>query len=212
MVDLEAKMIALDKKINQPDKKLIALDRKIEKLEAADHSETIAKLDAERAELKIQHSQLSSDIMKFQEVGKISTRIAELTQEESTLAQMYEEWDAKKFMVESFIRAKVELLDKRVVRALGIKGLGVKMFSPLLNGGLMQICEVTYDGIPFQRVNRSRQIKIGLELIGVLAKHWQISPVVFIDNSEAVNELPEVDFQTIGLRVSNDTKLTVTLL
>jgi hypothetical protein len=121
----------------------------------------------------------------------------------------YEQIETEMFMLENFIRARVEMLNQKVIDALGIDGLAVKMFQPQINGGLKECCEFTFEGIPFQQVNKSRQIIVGMQLIEVLSKHYGVSLPLFVDNSESCNFLPEVPYQVISLRVTEDETLTV---
>jgi hypothetical protein len=181
----------------------------VETLRGADHSEEIAALVARNKEISQTYKELGADINKFETVSVLTARIDELTQQETTLAMSYEEVELEKFMLEEFIRARVNMLNDKVIRALDIPGLSVKMFDNLLNGGIKEICEFTFNGVPFQRVNRSQQIIVGLRLIEVMSKFYGVELPVLIDNIECVNELPEFSFQIIGLAVTNDKVLKV---
>jgi hypothetical protein len=121
----------------------------------------------------------------------------------------YEDVEMEKFLLEDFIRARVNMLNDKVVRALNVPGLAVKMFQPQINGGLKEVCEFTFEGIPFGRLNSSRRAKVGLSLIKEMSKFYGVELPVFLDNSESINEVGDYGFQLIELKVTEDKILKV---
>ncbi len=71
-----------------------------------------------------------------------------------------------------------------------------------MNGGLKEVCEFTYNGVPYANISNSEQIKVGLRLIERLAKWKEVMLPVFVDNSESCTEYPDTDFQLLKLEVS----------
>ena len=57
-----------------------------------------------------------------------------------------------------------------------------------------------YDGVA--RMSNSQEIKVGLDVIRTLSKHYGISTPIFVDNCESITELPPMDGQVIRLIVS----------
>jgi hypothetical protein len=56
--------------------------------------------------------------------------------------------------------------------------------------------------VPFAFANNAARINAGLEIIGVLSKHWGLSMPVCVDNAESVTRLIDMDTQVIRLVVS----------
>lgn len=58
------------------------------------------------------------------------------------------------------------------------------MFEELLNGGMTETCETTYNGVPYDsELNSAMKINVGLDIIRTLSDFYQIR-VPFIDNAE----------------------------
>ena len=85
------------------------------------------------------------------------------------------------------------------------------MFDDQLNGGLKELCDTTFEGIPYDGgLNRAAQYNVGLDIINTLSQHYLFSAPIFIDNAEAVTKLIDTDAQVIRLVVSEkDKKLRI---
>ena len=72
-------------------------------------------------------------------------------------------------------------------------------------------CECTVNGVPLSSLNNGHRIIAGLDIIQSLSNLYEVSCPVFIDNSEAVNEVnfPEMNAQTIHLAVTDDKELKI---
>ena len=80
-----------------------------------------------------------------------------------------------------------------------------------INGGVKEDCEVLIPGeggrmVPYTFANNAARINAGLEIISVLAEHWNTEMPVFIDNAESVTHLADTWMQTIRLVVSEQDK------
>ncbi len=76
-----------------------------------------------------------------------------------------------------------------------------------MNGGIEPCCEVCCNGIPYNSLNNSMQINIGLDLINTLAEHYKVTAPIFVDNAEAVVKLLPTKGQQIRLYVSASDKV-----
>ncbi|WP_152550083.1 hypothetical protein [Geomicrobium sp. JCM 19039] len=82
-----------------------------------------------------------------------------------------------------------------------------KLREDLLNGGFTEICQTLYKGVPYEHgLNNAARINVGLDIIRTLSRHYGLSAPIFIDNSEAVTQLMDVDAQLIALVVSEPDK------
>ena len=125
-------------------------------------------------------------------------RIEELKEQEEKLAAEYGKLEQHLFLTEEFTRAKVALLEERINGRFRV--VKFKMFNTLINGGLEDCCETIVNGVPYSSgLNYGHQIIGGLDIINTLSEHYNFFPPIFVDNSEAVTDLPETKAQVIRL-------------
>ena len=142
-------------------------------------------------------------------------RIAELEEDEKRLGAEYENLDRGVWLCDEFTKAKVKLLTSRIDSKF--KNVRFRLFQEQLNGGVKNDCEVLIPGdggrmVPYTFANNAARINAGLEIIGVLADHWEMEMPVFIDNAESVTHLARTWTQTIRLVVSErDAQLRLAL-
>ncbi|MFA7078750.1 MAG: hypothetical protein WC147_10150, partial [Syntrophomonas sp.] len=139
---------------------------------------------------------------------KTMARIDELMQEERNLAKQISEYEGHKFMIEAFIKQKVNLLEDSINSRF--RTVRFKMFDVQINGGIAECCEalVNTNGawVPYSDANNGGKINAGLDIINALTKHYGVSAPVFIDNRESVTKLIPIDSQIISLIVSEPDK------
>lgn len=132
-------------------------------------------------------------------------RIEELEHQQQALATEFEKLEQELYLIELFIRTKVDLLTERINSKFKLARF--KLFEEQVNGGIAEVCEVTYNGVPYSGgLNNAMRINIGLDIINTLAEHYGFAPPVFIDNAEAVTDLIPVEGQLISLIVSEKDK------
>ena len=187
--DIEAQIKALNAKIEQ------AKEGTFEQLKAT--TEEIIKVDTELKQLGEEESKFAT--IKIQE-----KRIEELKAQEKDLAKEYQDIVKGLFLCESFIRAKVNMLDDTINSKF--QNVRFSLFKEQINGGLAEICEVlvpsdTGELVPYAISNNAGRINAGLEIIDTLGKHWGCQMPVFVDNAEGINELFKTDTQVIRLVV-----------
>ncbi|MDI6789934.1 MAG: AAA family ATPase [Thermodesulfobacteriota bacterium] len=163
----------------------------------------------ELTELEEKMATARLQLQKFTDHARGQERIQELRGEQKSLAAEYEQLEKELNLCDEFTRAKVRLLDEKInSRFLQAR---FKMFEEQVNGGLAECCETLGGGVPWSSgLNNGAQIQIGLDIISTLSDHYGMRPCVWIDNSESVTSLPEMENQLIRLVVSEkDKKLRV---
>jgi len=149
-----------------------------------------------------------------EQIDKLKARIEELSAQEKKLAGDYEQTERGLYLCELFIRAKVAML----TNAINGKFTKVRfrLFKEQINGGLTDDCEVLVPGqgsafVPWgEGANTGAKINAGLEIIGVLSRHWGTSLPIICDNAECVSDWTKIDAQVIKLVVTTtDDKLRV---
>lgn len=147
---------------------------------------------------------IKSKLQTKAQIEVADKRIAELQQEEKTLAQQIANVEKEQFVIENFIKEKVDALE-RVVNSK-FKFVKFKMFDEQINGGLKETCEAMVNGVPYSDVNTASKINAGLDIINVLSEFYGISAPIFIDNAESVHTLIDSESQMIRLVVSELSK------
>ena len=189
-------------------KKLLAEKDKLHKALAGDQ-EGIGpekeRIQAEINTIKIAEDAINQAKANLAAHKQSEKRIAELEAQQSVLAAEFEKLEQELYLIELFIRTKVGLLTERINSKF--KFARFKLFEEQVNGGLAEVCETTYNGVPYSSgLNNAARINVGLDIINTLAEHYGFAPPVFIDNAEAVTELIPVEGQLISLIVSEKDK------
>ena len=151
---------------------------------------------------------MNADLSALDINKKADERIQELTAIEKTMAAQLEEIEGQLYMVENFYRAKVNLLEGKINAKFGLARF--KLFEEQINGGLQEVCETTLNGVPYSSMNNAGRVQVGLDIIRTLQAHYGIIAPVFVDNAEAIVEIPPMSNQVIKLIVSaNDKTLRI---
>ncbi len=164
-----------------------------------------------RALLSTRLSEVRREIDRIQgELGKktvsdeMQARIEELRETDRELARALNENDRLQFLCEEFIRYKVSLIEESVNSRFRLARF--KLFDVQVNGGLVDCCEATADGVPYGSVNHGTAVNLGLDIIETLSEYYGIRAPLFIDNGESVTRFIETSSQVIRLCVSEKDK------
>lgn len=172
----------------------------------AAHDELIKNLIDKRAavEAKIANGNKMLALVEASEKAKM--RIDELAQEEGKLAAAYEECNSQVFLVDSFIRAKTDMLSERINSRFQLARF-VMFKKNIGNDGIEECCEVAVNGVPYSDLNNAMRINVGLDVIRTLSEYYKFNAPVFVDNAESVTDLlPMPDHQVIRLVVNPEAK------
>lgn len=185
--EFEAKHQALEKEISTP----------------------VEDLGAEMSEKKSSLTQRISALDKTlnnRDVAKKTTaRIEELKAEERTLAGQLSDQQKIQFLIEKFIKSKVNLLEETINGRF--KLVTWKLFKTNINGGLEELCEAMVNGVSFNsNLNHAARVNAGLDIINVLAAHYDTVAPIFIDFRESVSEIISTGSQVINLIKSQPDK------
>lgn len=139
---------------------------------------------------------------------KTLARIEDLKREHKELAQQVNEYEGQRFLIETFIKQKVALLEDTINSRF--QSVKFKMFDNQINGGVVECCEalVNTNGawVPYADANSGGKINAGLDIINALTRHYGVSAPVFVDNRESVTKLIPIESQVISLIVSEADK------
>ncbi len=172
-----------------------------------DSTEAVAKVDEEIRGLEhsIKTLEEAKAAVKLHADG--TTRIEELRNQETTLTAELERIEREIYLTEEFTRAKVALLESRINAKFRLARF--RLFNPLVNGGLEEVCEVAVDGVPYASLNHGHRIAAGVDVINTLAEHFGLRAPIVLDNAEALTVPIDTASQVIRLTVSEDRALRV---
>lgn len=163
----------------------------------------------EIAEKKVKRSELNAEIARYANVASLKERIQELKDQEEMLAAEFEKLEHHLFLSDEFIRAKVRIMEEKINAKF--KFARFKLFEEQINGGVQEVCETVFEGVPYgSGLNNAARINVGLDIINTLSEYHGIQAPIFVDNAEAVTKLIYIEAQLVSLVVSEaDKKLRV---
>lgn len=164
----------------------------------------LKRIDSELFELADKRSTLQTELTKYDVIRDITKRINELEQEQQRLINEKNLVDETAFLLDEFVKAKVEMLEDTINKHFTITTF--KMANVLVNGSVEDCCETMVDGVPYRSLNNAARINAGIDVINALTKFYKVNAPVFIDNAEAVTKFIDCKSQTIKLIVDETCK------
>jgi len=151
------------------------------------------------------------------EIDEISSKIGSFEGSEKAKVRLEELKIGLKEKTEQLlgVEKRLNLIDKLKIKYIeAIEGdinnlfdrkIKVRLFEKQVNGGFKEACDILVLNrvgalVPWQFVNTAGQINSSLQIINQLSKHKNIFCPVFIDHSESVETIFEMDTQTIELK------------
>lgn len=187
--EIEREIKLLEKKVNDN-----------EKLDFGDIDKKLIDLNKELEEIDGQ--------IAYKQINKeIDEKIENYKKQEKEVAKNLEDAEKTLYLIGLYSKARSELIAKEVNKKF--TNVNFKLFDTQVNGAVIETCETTVNGVPYQDVNNAGKINAGLEIIKILSKHYDFNAPIFIDNAEAVNKIIEMPGQTIKLIVSEDKELKI---
>ena len=164
----------------------------------------LKRIDSELSELADKRSTLQTELTKYDVIRDITKRINELEQEQQRLINEKNLVDETAFLLDEFVKAKVEMLEDTINKHFTITTF--KMANVLMNSSVEDCCETMVDGVPYRSLNNAARINAGIDIINALTKFYNVTAPVFIDNAEAVTKFVNCNSQTVKLIVDETCK------
>lgn len=149
-------------------------------------------------------SDLKASLQANTQIKAANDRIEALQKEESKLAQDIANIEKTQYIIENFIKLKVDTIETRINEKFSY--VKFKLFETQINGGQVECCEALINGVPFSDANTASRINAGIDIINTLCEFYKVSAPIFIDNRESVVKLIPSESQIINLIVSEDDK------
>jgi chromosome segregation ATPase len=218
---LEQEVVALEKQLTAAEanpgptkpeyQELVKHKKDLEDLIASRQAGKVdtTSIDAEISALDKQISEAEGWLAQIRQREQGGKRIEALKGEQRRLAAEFEQLEKALDLLDTFVKRKVAMLTDRINGLFSI--VTFKLFEPLLNGGVSDCCETLVNGVPWNGgLNNAGQIAAGLDIIETIAKHYQLTVPIWIDQAEAIVSIPPTTSQQIRLIVSGaDTSLRV---
>lgn len=168
-------------------------------LDDTDTTNSYEAINKDIDEMKGKRTQLVDELNKHELIETIDERVKELERKQQQLANDKNELDEAMFLMDEFIKAKVDMLEQSINSHFEYARF--KMFNVLVNGNIEECCETTYKGVPYRSMNNAARMNVGLDIINALTKYFKVNAPVFIDNAEAVTSFIPCHSQVIQLFV-----------
>jgi len=185
--------------------KQTGIEHELEKLKKSNYA-VLSSQKNELTNIDKHIEECEKTIAQINQREKGLKRIEELKGEERELAKEFEHLESDLFLIETFIRTKVTILEGKINSRFALARF--KLFNQLVNGGIEECCETTYQGIPYSSaLNNSARINIGLDTINTLSEYFGFVAPIWMDNAEAVTKMLPTKGQQIKLYVSQADKV-----
>lgn len=187
---LTSEIAALEKELAEP----------IQSPETAELSERKRQYTADIDEMK-------AKLAKRDTINRTNQRISELETQLRNQSDELSGLEGIEFTMAAFSKARIEAVESRINHLFSI--VRFKMFETQINGGEVETCEATVDGVPYSDLNNAMKINAGLDIINAICKSEGVTAPIFIDNAESINELMPTESQMIRLVVTEDDTLII---
>ncbi len=172
-------------------------------VEAPDTTELTEQKKSIIAEIDI----IKAKLAKKETIERNNQRIQELETQLRNQSEELAQLEGIEFTMAAFSKARIEAVESRINGLFSL--VRFKMFEQQINGGEVETCEATVNGVPYSDLNNAMTINAGLDIINAICKSEGVTAPIFIDNAESVNELLHTQSQMIRLVVTDDETLRV---
>jgi chromosome segregation ATPase len=150
--------------------------------------------------LKANRDELRANLDAIKRNGEYMERVKELETEQHGLAAEYERLDKMDYIVGEFVKAKAAMIEKHINALFGL--VNFRLFSTQVNGAVVDECDITVNGVPYEALNNAMQINAGIDVISTFCRLTETYAPIWIDNCESVTKPLDTEAQQIRLYVS----------
>lgn len=172
--------------------------------EAADTGETLNALTNALKNLNAVRDEIKGILNGFEINARYNERIAELQAEQRELASEYERLDKTDYLIGEFVKKKAAMIERHINGLFRI--VNFRLFSTQVNGGVVDECDITVNGVPYEALNNAMQINAGIDVISTFCRLTETYAPIWIDNCESITKVCVTEAQQIRLYVSEANK------
>lgn len=174
---------------------------------ASDIDETNLKAIRDRKnELDVKIADLRSQLNRRELIERNAKRISELEELLRSQAEELARLEGIEFTIAEYAKARIEAIESKINALFGI--VKFRMYAQQINGGEVETCEATVDGVPYSAQNNAMKVNMGLDIINAICKYQDITAPIFVDNCESVLDPMPTIGQQVRLIVA-DMPLTI---
>ena len=170
------------------------------------------KLQERKRILTAELDALKARLAKREQIRKNAERIAELEAQNRSLGEEEVRLKGILYNIKEFSKARSRAISDRVNGLF--RYVHFQLFATQVNGEEVEVCEATFNGVPYGDCSTGEQVVVGLDIIRAIQRHTGVSAPIFIENSEGITDYPDNvldDFrQVISLVAIKGMPLTVT--
>lgn len=161
----------------------------------------IEQLQSELAEAKEQYQRLMQAKCDKQNYQNITDAIDKVNADKLTYQEQIDKYEEQLQTARDYTMRECEVLEHKVNEHFSY--VQWCMFRQNLDGTQKPFCECTHDGIPYSSLNTADKINCGIDICHAIAKYYEVSIPVIIDNCESVLEPLHYGNQQIRMYVSD---------
>ena len=177
-------------------------------------NEKIRQLEERKRELQAIIDKNAEIVQRSKSADDIKERISSYERQQQNLGAELNKTELLIGLTEKFIADRCGALEDSINGHFPT--IKWKLFSELINGGLIDCCEAMIQCesglVPISSCNTAAAINADIEIIDVLSEYYDVHVPLFIDNGERVNTIRNIDTQVIVLSVSTDSELKIELI
>ena len=170
------------------------------------------KLQERKRILTTELDALKIRLAKREQIRKNAERIAALEAQNRNLGEEEVRLKGILYNIKEFSKARSRAISDRVNGLF--RYVKFKLFDTQVNGEEVEVCEATYNGVPYGDCSTGEKVVVGLDIIRAIQRHTGVSAPIFIENAEGITDYPDNvldDFkQIISLVAIKGMPLTVT--
>ena len=186
----------------------IAAEAEYMKTGLADIAAKVNTLKADIAGLTAERDQLLKRLTGRDTNARIDAERARLENEQSDLANLIAEYEGKEAQIQAYRKAKITAVEEGVSSLFTM--VHWKMYEPnLTNDGEKEICQAIIDGVPYEQQNTATRVNAGIDICNGFAQAYGVSAPLFIDNAESVTNTLPTNGQSIKLTVVAGSELKI---
>jgi myosin heavy subunit len=173
-------------------------------------SEIRQNLELSENDIQQQLLEVEVQLSKSANNVAIDERIDELHEEQRELSQKIADQERTLNYLKEFDRKKQELLTSDVNEFFDYAS--VKMFGPMFNGEMKDVCQLIVDGEPYDRnLNFGSKMLVEIDICRAFQRKLGVSLPIILDEASSLDpwRVPEMGNQIIMIRRSDNEKLTV---
>lgn len=172
--------------------------------EVAEDGEKLNTLTTALKNLNALRDEIKGILNGFEMNVRYNERIAQLQAEQRELSAEYERLDKTDYLIGEFVKAKAAMIEKHINGLFSI--VNFRLFSTQVNGGVVDECDITVNGVPYEALNNAMQINAGIDVISTFCRLTETYAPIWIDNCESITKVCETEAQQIRLYVSESNK------